>query len=72
MKIQEMNNAINSACGKYYVKPIFSPKQNYAVYGVANELYEINTVKERLTKIGASSFRLVKNDFGFAIICFNI
>ena len=72
MNIQEINNAVNSACGKYYVKPIFSPKQNYAVYGVANEKFYIDEVKERLTKIGASKFRLVKNEFGFAIICFAI
>jgi hypothetical protein len=55
---------------KYYVQPIFDPNQTHAVYGVGNDPAEINEVKRKLKEYGATLFRVVKNGYGFAIICF--
>lgn len=42
--------------------------QNMALYGVSVE--DVSYWKSKLRDAGAKSFRVVKNDYGKAIICF--
>lgn len=55
---------------KHYIQPLFDPVQTHAVYGVRNDPAEVNEVKRKLKENGASRFRVVKNAYGFAIVCF--
>ena len=53
-----------------YIQTIFDPIQTHALYGVHKD--DALEAKRLLKEAGASSFRVVKNRFGFAIICFKV
>ena len=53
----------------HYVQTLFDPVQTHAVYGVTEDT--IATVKANLMKAGANRFRIIKNKFGFRIVCFS-
>lgn len=65
----DFNQVTNNFNGSY-VKTIFDYVQTHALYGVAKS--ECTRAKEELKKIGATSFRVVNNGFGFSIICFRM
>lgn len=67
-----MSNSINQwfSNSSYYVQKLDDPVQTHAVYGVTNSPADIQLVKDVLKSKGANRFRVVKNDFGKAIICF--
>lgn len=49
-------------------EPIWDYNQNMALYGVKIE--DVREWKLKLKEAGAVRFRVVKNEFGKAIICF--
>lgn len=53
-----------------YVQNIFDHIQTHALYGIPKE--DVSRAKEELGNIGAKRFRMVKNSYGFYIICFKI
>ena len=53
-----------------YVQELFDPVQTHAVYGTNDDKEEITSVISKLKSIGATRFRVVKNDYGKAIVCF--
>lgn len=53
--------------GMYY-QTLYDPHQTHGLYGV--RIGEVPRWKEYLKEHGAKKFRVVKNQYGFAIICF--
>ena len=53
--------------GMYYQR-LFDPHQTHGLYGVRVD--DVPRWKEYLKENGAKKFRVVKNQYGFAIICF--
>jgi len=53
-----------------YVQEIYAPKQTHAIYGLNQS--NVNLIKEKLTKLGATKFRIIKNNYGFTTICFHL
>lgn len=51
-----------------YYQTLFDPHQTHGLYGVRVD--DVPYWKEYLKKHGAKKFRVVKNQYGFAIICF--
>lgn len=60
---------MNTVLG-YQVQELFDPVQTHAVYGVPHE--QADEVKQRLKQLGAVRFRMVKNRYGFTIVCFKL
>lgn len=64
-------NTLNSICNdRQYIQTIHDPVQSHALYGTPYDKKEIEDVNQRLKNIGASRFRVIKNDYQMAIICF--
>jgi hypothetical protein len=59
--------SVNS--GMYY-QTLFDYVQTHGLYGIQNTPSEISRWKNYLKEHGATKFRVVKNDYGKAIICF--
>ena len=68
-KIKELNDVTYQFRGSY-IQTIFDPIQTHALYGVMKD--DAPKAKKLLKEAGASRFRVIKNNFGFAIICFKI
>jgi len=65
-----LERSLRTLSWKYTVGKIYDYIRTHAVYGVPNNPDAINRVKEVLSKNGATKFKVVKNDYGFAIVCF--
>ena len=65
-----LEKSLKTLSSKYTVGKIYDYIRTHAVYGVPNNPDAINRVKEVLSKNGATKFKVVKNDYGFAIVCF--
>jgi len=55
--------------GRHYVKDIYDPVQNLAVYDITSE-YELKRVKETLKSLGAKRFRKIKSNSNIFILLF--
>lgn len=55
---------------QYSYQTLFDPIQDIALMGVRNNKVLIEEKKNHLKSLGANRFRIVRNDHGFAIICF--
>ena len=60
---------MNTVLG-FQVQELFDPVQTHAVYGVPHN--QADEVKQRLKELGAVRFRMVKNRYGFTIVCFKL
>ena len=64
-----MSDVISQFQGSY-IQTLNDPIQTHALYGVLTS--DITNAKLALSQQGATRFRVVKNSYGFAIICFKI
>lgn len=53
-----------------YIQTIFDYVQTHALYGIRKD--DALEAKRLLKEAGASSFRVVNNDFGLVIVCFKM
>jgi len=60
---------MNSVLG-YSIQSLFDPVQTHAAKGVPVE--RVDEVKQALKERGAVRFRVVKNRYGFAAVCFKM
>ena len=53
-----------------YIKSIDNQIQTHALYGVADDYFQIEKARDILSKEGVDKFKIVKGKYGFITICF--
>lgn len=76
MEKNELLRELNELCcplgiySKCRIQKIYDPKQDFAMYGLTKTT--VDSAKRMLKKRGGQYFRVVKNRYGFCILCFKI